>query len=198
MSDWDFLHEMRDRGYSADDIALAAGVGYAPWEEISISREWVNQELMNQSSGPANSLKPKETFKSRNGFPFSVLEQAEILKNLVGCAERHFRNTGRYLQVWGELGEIYAEVRFGLCRHGTHQAGSDGIIDGRLVEVKTISPEKASDQVIVKSQGDFEKLLVVRIDVNFEFTGKLFDRDELTGGGGKFLRARLRETNDQP
>ena len=23
MSDWDFLHEMRDRGYSADDIALA-------------------------------------------------------------------------------------------------------------------------------------------------------------------------------
>lgn len=28
MSDWDFLHEMHDRGYSADDIALAAGVGY--------------------------------------------------------------------------------------------------------------------------------------------------------------------------
>lgn len=198
MSDWDFLHEMRDRGYSADDIALAAGVGYAPWEEVFISREWVDQELKNQSPDPANSLRPKETFKSRNGFPFSVLEQAEILEDLVGCAERHFRNTGRYLQVWGELGEIYAEVKFGLCRHGTHQAGSDGTIDGKLVEVKTISPEKASDQVIVKSQGDFEKLLVVRIDENFEFTGKLFDRDELTGGGGKFLRARLPESNDQP
>lgn len=198
MSDWEFLHEMRDRGYSPDDIALAAGVGYAPWEEVFISREWVDEELKDQAPDPAKSLKPKEPFKSRDGFPFSVLEQAEILEELVSCAERHFRNTGRYLQVWGELGEIYAEVKFGLCRHRTHRAGSDGTIDGELVEVKTISPEKASHQVIVKSQGDFEKLLVVRIDENFEFTGKIFNRGELTGGRGKFLRARLREGFDQP
>ncbi|MBE2244191.1 MAG: hypothetical protein IAE86_15655, partial [Burkholderiaceae bacterium] len=58
--------------------------------------------------------------------------------------------------------------------------------------------EKASDQAIVKSQGDFEKLLVVRIDENFEFTGKLFDRDELKGGGGRFLRARLLGGVGQP
>lgn len=192
MSDWDFLHEMRDRGYSADDVALAAGVGYAPGEEVFISREWVDEELKDQSPDPAKLLKPKESFKSRDGFPFSVSEQAEILEELVRCAERHFRNTGRYLQVWGELGEIYAEIKYGLCRHGTHRAGSDGTIDGKLVEVKTISPEKASDQAIVKSQGDFEKLLVVRIDQNFEFTGKLFDRDELKGGGRRFLQTRLR------
>jgi hypothetical protein len=114
------------------------------------------------------------------------LEQAEVLEDLVDCAERHFQNTGRYLQVWGELGEIYAEVKFELCRHGTHRAGSDGTIGGKLVEVKTISPEKASDQVVVKSQGDFEQLLVVRIDENFAFTGKLFDREELAGSGGGF------------
>jgi hypothetical protein len=45
----------------------------------------------------------------------------------------------------------------------------------------------------VKSQGDFEQLLIVRIDENFEFTGKLFEREELSGGDGKFLWARLRE-----
>lgn len=191
MSDWDFLYEMREQGYSADDIAQAAGVGYAPWEEAYISRQWVDEELKDQSPDPAKSLKPKEPFKSRSGFPFSVLKQTEILVDLVDCAERHFTNTGRYLQVWGELGEIYAEVKFGLCRHGTHRAGSDGTIDGKLVEVKTISPEKASDEVMVKSQGDFEQLLIVRIDENFEFTGKLFDRDELAGGGGRFLKARL-------
>ena len=196
MSDWDYLHEMHDRGHSADDIALAAGVGYAPWEEAYISRQWINEELKDQSSAPAKSLKPKEPFKSRDGYPFSVLEQAEILEDLVDCAERHFRNTGRYLQVWGELGEIYAEVKFALRRHGTHRAGSDGTIDGKLVEVKTISPEKASDLVIVKSQGDFKQLLIVRIDENFEFTGKLLDREKLEGGGGKFLRARLREDID--
>lgn len=192
MSDWDFLHEMHEQGYSADDIALAAGVGYAPWEEAYISRQWVEEELQGQSPDPAKSLRPKEPFKSRDGFPLSVLEQTEILEDLVDCAERHFRNTGRYLQVWGELGEIYAEVKFGLCRHGTHRAGSDGTIGGKLVEVKTISPEKASDQVVVKSQGDFEQLLIVRIDENFEFTGKLINRDELADGGGRFLRTRMR------
>jgi len=194
MSDWDFLHEMHERGYSADDIALAAGVGYAPWEEVYISRQWVDEELKYQLPDPAKSLKLKEPFKSRDGFPFSVLEQAEILEDLVDCAKRHFRNTGRYLQVWGELGEIYAEVKFGLRRHGTHRAGSDGTVDGKLVEVKTISPEKASDEVIVKSQGDFEQLLIVRIDKNFEFAGKFIDRDELADGGGRFLKARMRES----
>jgi len=184
---------MHDRGYSADDIALAAGVGYAPWEEVYITRQWLDEELRDQPPDPATSLKPKEPFKSRDGFPFSVLEQAEILEDLVDCAGRHFQNTGRYLQVWGELGEIYAEVKFGLCRHGTHQAGSDGTIDGKLVEVKTISPEKSSDVVFVKSQGDFEQLLIVRIDENFEFTGKLFEREELSGGEGKYLRARMHD-----
>lgn len=191
MSDWDFLHEMHEQGYSADEIALAAAVGYAPWHEAYISRQWVNEELKDQSPDPAKSLQQKVPFRSRDGFPFSVLEQAEVLADLVDCANRHFRNTGRYLQVWGELGEIYADIKFGLRRHGTHQAGSDGTIDGKLVEVKTISPEKTSDQVVVKSKGDFEQLLIVRIDENFEFTGKLIDRGDLTDNGGRLFRARM-------
>ncbi|WP_431099764.1 hypothetical protein [Roseateles noduli] len=195
MSDWDFLHEMHERGYSADDIALAAGLGYAPWEEIYLTRQWIECELRDQTPDLPKSLKPREPFKSRDGFPFSVIEQAEILQDLVDCAERHFRNTGRYLQMWGELGEIYAEVRFGLRRHGTHHAGSDGTIGSKLVEVKTISPEKASDQVIVKSQGAFEQLLIVRINENFEFTGKLINRNELADSGGRFLRARMMSPN---
>jgi len=149
MSDWDFLHEMHDRGYSAEDIADAAAVGYAPWEEARLSREWIDAELKDAETEDATTLAKREQFRSRDGFPFSMLEQIQIFKDLVDCAERHFTNTGRYLQVWGELGEIYAEIKFGLRRHGTHQAGSDGTIDGRLVEVKTISPEKVSDQVIV-------------------------------------------------
>ena len=100
----------------------------------------------------------------RDGFPFSVVEQAEILEDLVDCAERHFKDTGRYLQVWGELGEIYAEAKSGLCWHGTHRAGSDATIAGKLVEVKIISPEKASDQVVVKSHGDFEQLVIARLE----------------------------------
>jgi hypothetical protein len=96
-----------------------------------------------------------------------------------------------YLQVWGELGEIYAEIKFGLRRHVTHAPGSDGTIDGKLGEVKTISPEKASDIVLVKSQDNFEQLLIVRIDRDFQFRSKLIDRSELKGGTGKHLRGRF-------
>lgn len=197
MSDWDFLHEMHDRGgHTAADIVDAAAMGYAPWEEPYLSKEWIDTELQDQPPENASSLKCKEQFRSREGYPYSVLEQVEIFEDLVDCAVRHFRNTGRYLQVWGELGEIYAEIRFGLRRHASHQAGSDGTIAGKLVEVKTISPEKANAHVVVKRQGDFEQLLIVRIDGEFQFTGKLIDRARLADGGGRFLRARLQEPQE--
>lgn len=198
MSDWEFLHEMRDRGYSAEDIADAAGVGYAPWEQNYLSRDWVEAELKNEPLDDVQSLRDMEPFRSRDGFPFSLLDQMDIFEDLVDCAERHFENTGRYLQVWGELGEIYAEIRFALRRHATHEAGSDGTIGGKLVEVKTVSPEKSSDRVSVRRQGNFEQLLVVRIDADFKFKGKLFDRNQLTDSGGQFLHVRMRENEDPP
>ena len=34
MSDYDFLWEMRDRGYSNEEIMEAAACGYAPYEAI--------------------------------------------------------------------------------------------------------------------------------------------------------------------
>ena len=157
-----------------------------------ISWEWINSQLEYEPQDEAYSIEPIEPYQSREGFPFSILQQAEIFHDLVDCAARHFENTGRYLQMWGELGEIYAEIKFGLRRHGTHRAGSDGTIAGKRVEGKTISPEKISDQVLVKSQGDFEQLLIVRINKDFEFQGKLFDRSELQGIAGKFLKGRFK------
>lgn len=193
MGDWEFLYEMRERGYSAEEIADAAGLGAAPWEWQYIDRDWLDAELEGAPADDPYSVGHGEHFVSRDGFPFSLLEQMQIFEDLVDCARRHFENTGRYLQVWGELGEIYGEIKFGLRRHGSHTAGSDGTIAGRLVEVKTISPEKVSDRVIVKSRGNFEQLLIVRIDQSFQFTGKLFDRSALKGGAGRFLKGRLKD-----
>jgi hypothetical protein len=193
MSDWDFLYEMNERGYSAEEIADAACSGAAPWEWEYISRDWIDSQLETAPGDDAVSVKPGTHFQGRDGLPFSTLAQTKIFVDLVDCAKRHFENTGRYLQIWGELGEIYAEIKFGLRRHGPHEAGSDGIIAGKLVEVKAISPEKTSDRVFVKSQGNFEQLLIVRIDRDFHFKGKLFDRSELKGASGKFLRGRLKD-----
>lgn len=193
MSDWDFLHEMYDRGYGAEEIADAAGCGYAPWEAEYIGREWFDSQLIDVVGDCSIPKKERPRFESRDGFPFSTLKQIEIFEDLLDCAFRHFENTGRYLQIWGELGEIYAEIKFGLRRHGSHVEGSDGSIDGKLVEVKTISPEKSNDMVWVKRTGDFEQLLIVRIDENFEFKGKLIDRSKLQGTSGRYLRGHLRD-----
>lgn len=193
MSDWEFLYEMNERGYSPDEIADAASSGAAPWEWEQISADWVDSEFEGESEVDTYSVESNEHFQSRDGYPFSVLEQTELFHDLIDCAVRHFENTGRYLQIWGELGEIYAEINFGLRRHGTGCAGSDGTIAEKLVEVKTISPEKSNDRVLVKRQGDFEQLLIVRINRDFDFQGKLFNRSELKGVNGKFLTGRLKD-----
>jgi hypothetical protein len=195
MGDWDFLHEMEELGYSADEISAAMASGIAPWDTYYISNEWIDAELENEAKDKDLSDTPHIPFKSRDGFPFSTLEQINVFDDLVNCAIRHFENTGRYLQIWGELGEIYAEINFGLRRHGTHQAGSDGTIEGKLVEVKTISPEKIREYVMIKSQGNFEQVLIVRITKDFEFQGKLIDRSELKGSTGKFLKGQFKDSH---
>ncbi len=190
MSDWDFLDDLSELGYSAEEISDALGSGVAPCEWEYIHPEWVDAELA-QATDESDPLNNKKLFKSRDGYPYSTLEQISVFEDLVDCAARHFENTGRYLQIWGELGEIYAEIAFNLRRHATHHAGSDGTIDGKLVEVKTISPEKSGDQVLVRRQGEFEQLLIVRIDKDFTFKGKIFNRDQLKGLTGKYLRGSL-------
>lgn len=114
------------------------------------------------------------------------------MADLLQSAEAYFELTGRYLQIWGELGELYAETEFGLIRHqNPHQAGSDGFIGKKLTEVKTISPENDSKQVKVKMQGNFQQLLIIKIDGNFNFSGKLIDRDKLQKLSGAYLGGKI-------
>lgn len=162
-----------------------------------LSWEWINSQMEEE---PVDEwIDPEDdqgqgfaaAEASRAGFPFRLLEHTEIFNELVELARRYRENSGRYLQIWGELGEMYAEIRHGLRRHGSLHPGSDGTIDGALVEVKTISPEKSSDRVIVKRGGDFQKLLIVKIDSEFGFQAKLFDRSELREGTGPHYRARF-------
>lgn len=93
--------------------------------------------------------------------------------------------------MWGELGELYAELKFGIKRHKAHTPGSDGRMGNDFVEIKTISPEKSGEQVHVKRSGNFNKLCVVRITDKWEFTARMIDRKKLgKGDGGKLARVR--------
>lgn len=161
MSDWDFLHDMHNSGYSPEQIADAAACGYNPWEWQPIDE---------------GDLEGADHHDSQ--------ELIEIFESLVDAAASYRELTGRYLQIWGELGELYAEMRYGIRRHKPNTPGSDGKLGNDYVEVKTISPEKSTTEVQVKWAGNFNKLLVVKISDDFRFEARMLDRKKIPKGEG--------------
>lgn len=136
-----------------------------------ISWDYINQHLYEQDFQKA--------------FPEASPHLVMVFQDLVAVASEYKNLTGRYLQIWGELGELYAEIKFGVKRHRPGAQGSDGKLGDDFVEIKTISPEKGSDRVQVKRTGNFGKLLVIKIDDDFEFNARLIDRRDLKTSGGK-------------
>jgi hypothetical protein len=116
------------------------------------------------------------------------VELESLFQELVATAQAYHQLTNRYLQIWGELGELFAAVKFGLKLHKPHAQGSDGKLGNDFVEVKTISPEKNNEYVQVKRSGNFSKLLIVKVSPDFEFHGKLIERNQLSKGQGKLAR----------
>lgn len=79
----------------------------------------------------------------------------------------------------GEMGELFAEAKFGIKRHRRYAQGSDGKIGNDFVEVKTFSPWKKVSHVRVKLAGNWNKLILVRISDPWIFEAKIFNRAEL-------------------
>ena len=136
-----------------------------------VSWEWINGQLHKQDM--------------EEEFPEAELEIIQVFEDLVNVATEYKNHTGRYLQIWGELGELFAEIKFGIKRHKPGTPGSDGRLGNDWIEVKTISPEKGGNKVQVKRAGNFNKLLVVKISKDFEFEARIIDRKLLAKGTGK-------------
>lgn len=146
--------------------------------------EWISWEYINQFIAP----EPTDVVKHRPDP-----ELLQIFESLIHTAAAYKELTGRYLDIFGELGEIHAEVHLGLRRHKPNAPGSDGRLGHDFVEVKTISPIKQNDQIRVKRRGNFNKLYVVRFSENFFYEARMIDRSELKKGDGKFARVRFRD-----
>lgn len=136
-----------------------------------ISWDWINAQLADQ--------------ELQTQFPHASPSVVRIFDELVTVAREYREETGRYLQIWGELGELYAEIKFGLKRHTPGHRGSDGRIGNDWFEVKTISPEKTGRKVRIKRAGNFNKIIIVKISEDFGFEAKIIDRKKLGKGRGK-------------
>jgi hypothetical protein len=140
-----------------------------------LSWDWINEKVYEQE------------LKQR--FPGVAPELIQVFQELVDTAIRYKDVTGRYLPVFGELGELFAEIQFGLKRHKPGAAGSDGRLGNDFVEIKTITPIKSSDSVTVKRQGNFNKLLVIKISDAFDFEARMLDRKKMSKGNGRLMKA---------
>ena len=144
--------------------------------------EWISWAFINQHS---------ESQWPQKATPIVDPELREIFDSLKHTAAAYKQHTGRYLDMFGELGELYAEIELGIKRHKLNAPGSDGRLGNDFVEVKTISPLKQNDKVRVKRDGNFNKLYVVKISENFFFEGRMIDRRDLKKGEGKFASVKF-------
>jgi hypothetical protein len=135
--------------------------------------EWISWEYIE------NHL---EDLEKHAEYPHADMAIINLFETLVEAARDYYALTDRHLEIWGELGELYAEIKYGVKRYPLHHAGSDGTLNGEDIEIKTISPLKRNDQVVVKKTGSFKKLLIVKIAASYTFDSILIDRRLLRGG----------------
>lgn len=166
------------------------GNGHAYWDDGDwVSWEYIDSKLyatnINKSWDDYHELYPKNVSSSAH----ETLRLWEVLGKLIEVARYYLDSTDRHLPIYGEMGELYAEIKYGLDRHKANTPGSDGHLDNDLVEIKTISPHKSNDMVQVKTAGNFNKLLIVKINEEFKFKAHMIDRKDLEEGAGKFAKA---------
>lgn len=78
----------------------------------------------------------------RAKFPKADLSLAQTFESLLSLAESHYVQTGRHLQVYGEIGELFAAITLGLTLNRPHAQGSDGRLGKNLVEVRRSRPRR--------------------------------------------------------
>ena len=120
-------------------------------------------------------------------FPKADISLIPCFQDLLAIAEGYFRVSGKHLQVYGDIGELFGAITYGIALHRNYAPGSDGRLGKDFVEVKTITPFNTHDRVKINLAGNFSKLLVVKVNADFEVSGKMVDRKRLPKSGGQNL-----------
>lgn len=141
--------------------------------------EWISWDEIDQK------IQYKEW---RVKYPNTDLSLVPVFESLIETAEAYHVLTGRHLQVYGDIGELYGAITHGIKLHRNYAQGSDGRLGNDFVEVKTITPFKSCDVIVLNLKRNFSKVLVVKITANFEVRGRLIARKALPKVNGDTLR----------
>jgi hypothetical protein len=120
----------------------------------------------------------------------AIRSMIPYFENLISLAESYHAETGLHLAVYGDIGELFGGITYGIRLNKTYAQGADGRLGNDHVEVKTITPFKTKDVVVVDTAGNFNRLLVVKINGDFQVSGRMIDRKALPKRHGRYLRVR--------
>ena len=132
-----------------------------------------------------NSHLERLEFEAR--FPNLEVDLVPIFQDLLAVAQDYHELTGSHLQVYGDLGELYGAITHGIKLHRNYAQGSDGKLGNHFVEVKTITPFKSKDTITLNLKRNFSKVLIVKIDADFEVQSRMIDRKSLPKSNGDKL-----------
>ncbi len=141
-----------------------------------------------------------ERLEFEAAFPHVDVALVPVFQQLFEVAQEYYDLTGRHLQVYGDLGELYGAIVHGVKLHRNYAQGSDGKIGNEFVEIKTITPFKSNGVVTLNMERNFSAVLIVKIDQDFEISSKLIKRKDLPKSAGKRLRLNWAQfsTNAEP
>lgn len=123
----------------------------------------------------------------RHIYPNADPSLVPYFQDLLKLARSYFDETGKHLNVYGDIGELFGAITFGIKLHRNHAKGSDGRLGDDFVEIKTISPANKTAKTSLRLDRHFNRLLVVRINENFEVCGRMLKRKQLPARQGHHL-----------
>ncbi|MCE8523481.1 hypothetical protein KBY30_21050 [Ruegeria pomeroyi] len=120
-------------------------------------------------------------------YPNADLALVPYFRDLLKLAEAYFFETGQHLNVYGDIGELFGAIMYGIKLHKNYAQGSDGKLGKDFVEIKTIAPTNNKEQTSVRLDRHFNKLLLVKVSDDFEVSGRLVNRADLPKRKGKIM-----------
>jgi hypothetical protein len=161
-----------------------------PDNALWIDGEWISWDDVSSDDVDDYSLLSRLEYEARmrHRFPKADISLIPYFEALLVLAQNFNDETGRHLQVYGDIGELFGAIAYGIKLNRNYAPGADGRLGNDHVEIKTITPFNKHDRVTVKLDGHFNKLLLVKIDEDFDVCGRMIDRKSLPRTSGGLLR----------
>ena len=116
-------------------------------------------------------------------YPNANIDLIPLFNDMLELAQCYHLQTGKHLSIYGDIGELFGAIHFGIKLHKDRAKGSDGRIGDDFIEIKTITPFSKSQTKTLRMDRHFSKVLLVLIDEDFEVFGRLMDRKQIAKKG---------------